>query len=145
MFMLLTRATHETIVYLHDFPCGAPGDNVQTGVGPNLQLCLERMIRHRDLAGEYDWIAVDCDKKGAPMPVFVQPRWLDTRTLVTLVAEAAQWTLDIRRAQIAAASGQGDTDDVTSVLRNFPTSKLVTEDLDGEATNLPSPMGRPHL
>ena len=69
-YMQLTRATHETGVYLHDFPRDTPGDKVQTGDGRNVQLRLERMIRHRDLD---DWIAVDCDKKGAPMPVFVQP------------------------------------------------------------------------
>ena len=83
---------------------------------------LERMIRHRDLAGEYDWIAVDCDKKRAPMPVFVQPGWPDTRKLGTLVAEAAQWTLGHRHAQIAAVSCLADTDDITNALRNLPTS-----------------------
>jgi len=30
------------------------------------------MNDHRDLAGDYEWIAVDCDKKGAPEPVFVK-------------------------------------------------------------------------
>jgi hypothetical protein len=49
--------------------------------------------------------------------------------LGTLVAEAAQWTLGHRRTCIAAASGLGDTDDITNVLRNLPTNKLVTEDL----------------
>ena len=73
---------------------------------------------------------MDCDKKRAPRPVFVQPGWPDTRTLGTLVAEAAQWTLDNRRAQIAAASGLGDTDDITNVLRNLRTGKLVTEDFE---------------
>ena len=84
------------------------------------------MTHHRDLAGEYDCIALDCDKKGAPMPVFVTPDWPNTRDLGTLVAEAAQWTFDHRRNGIAAASGLGDTDDITNVLRNLPTSKLMT-------------------
>ena len=73
-YMQVTRATHETIVYLHDFPCGTPWDKVQWQAGevpPQLQTRLARMIHHRDFAGDYDWIAVDCDKKGAPMPVFV--------------------------------------------------------------------------
>ncbi len=71
-----------------------------------------------------------CDKKGAPTPVFVKPEWPSTRTLGTLVAEAAQWTFDYWRTEIVAASGLGDTDDITNVLRNLPTSKLVTEDLE---------------
>ena len=87
------------------------------------------MNDHRDLAGDYDWIAVDCDKKGAPEPVFVKPGWPNTRDLGTLVAEAASWTLENRRANIITASCLCDTDDITNVLRNLPTSKLVTEDL----------------
>ena len=55
-----------------------------------MQARLARMTRRRDLAADYDWMAVDCDKKSAPMPVFVKPEWLITRALGTLVAEAAQ-------------------------------------------------------
>ena len=88
-YMQRTRATHETGVYLHDFPCGTPGDKVQTEDAPRSQTRLARMIHHRDLAGER---AVDCDKKGAPTPVFVKPNWPNTRDLGTLVAEAAWWT-----------------------------------------------------
>ena len=87
------------------------------------------MIHHRDLAGESDWVAVDCDRTGAPMLVSVQPEWPATHTLGALVAEAAQWTLDQRRLQIAAASGLGNMDDITNVLRNLPTRKLWTEGL----------------
>ena len=68
-------------------------------------------------------------RRGAPTPVSVKPEWPNTRDLGTLVAEAAQWTLDYRRTEIVAASGLGDTDDITNVLRNLPTSKVVTEDL----------------
>ena len=50
---------------------------------------------HGDLAGDYDWIAVDCDRKGGPEPVFVKPGWPDTRDLGTLVFEAAWWTLEM--------------------------------------------------
>ena len=64
------------------------------------------------------------------MPVFVQPEWPNTHALGTLVAEAAQWTLENRRVESAAASGLGDTDDIIIVLRKLPTSKLVTEDLE---------------
>ena len=43
-------------------------------VPPQLQTRLARMIHHRDMAGDYEWIAVDCDKKGAHThtPVFVK-------------------------------------------------------------------------
>ena len=73
LYMQLTRATHETIVYLHDFPCGTPRNKVEwqaDKVPPQLWIRLARMIHHRDLAGDYEWIAVDCDKKGAPEPFF---------------------------------------------------------------------------
>ncbi len=33
-YMQLTRATHETMVYLHDFPCGTPGNKVEVVVPP---------------------------------------------------------------------------------------------------------------
>ena len=66
----LTRATHESIVYLHDFPCGTPRDKVDPkDVPPQWQKRLAFMNHYRDLAGEYEWTAVDCDKKGAPDPV----------------------------------------------------------------------------
>jgi hypothetical protein len=45
-YVQLTRATHETIVYLHDFPCGAPADKVQLQAGevpPHLQTRLARV------------------------------------------------------------------------------------------------------
>ena len=73
-------ASHGTIVYLHDFPCGAPRNKVAAAVPPHshVQARLSRMTHHRDLAGESDWIAVDCDEKGAPMPVFIQPDWPNT-------------------------------------------------------------------
>ena len=87
------------------------------------------MNHYRDFAGEYEWTAVDCDKKGAPEPVFVKPGWPNTRDLGTLVAEAAWWTLETLHPKIITASGLSDTDDITNVLRNLPTSKLVTEDL----------------
>ena len=106
---------------------------------------IAQMIHHRDLAGEYNWIAVDCDKKGAPTPVFVKPEWPSATTLGTLVAEAAQWTLDHRRIEIAAASGLGDTDDITNVLRNLPTSRLVTEDLETAKRRTRQVRGAPHL
>ena len=56
---------------------------------------IAQMVHHRDLVGEYEWIAVDCDRKGAPEPVFVKPGWPNTRDLGTLVAEAAQWTFGL--------------------------------------------------
>jgi hypothetical protein len=89
------------------------------------------MNHYRDLAGEYEWTAVDCDKKGAPDPVFVKPGWPNTRALGTLVAEACQWMLERNdnRVKIVNRSGLSDTDNITNVLRNLPTSKLVTEDL----------------
>ena len=59
----------------------------------------------------------------------VKPGWPNTRDLGTLVAEAAWWTLENLRPKIITASGLSDTDDITNVLRNLPTSKLVTEDL----------------
>ncbi|MFM7981973.1 MAG: hypothetical protein ACKPKO_21910, partial [Candidatus Fonsibacter sp.] len=101
-----------------------------TEVSPHSQGRLSRMARHRDLAGEYDLIAVDCNRKGFPEPVFVKPEWPSTRTLGARFAEATQWMLDKQLRGIAAASGLGDTDDITNVLRNLPTSKLLTEDLE---------------
>ena len=98
--------------------------------GYHLQAGIARMARHRDLAGEYDWIAVDCDRKGAPMPVFVKHEWPATHELSAFVAEAAQWMLNTRRPQIAAASGLGPTDAIVSVLRSLLVSQLLTEDLE---------------
>ena len=83
-YMQLTRATHETNVYLHDLPCGAPGNKMQVKDAPRLQTRLARMIHHRDVAGDYDWITVGCDKKNAPVPVCVKPEWPSTRALGTL-------------------------------------------------------------
>ena len=70
-YMQLTRATHETVVYLHDFPCGTPRDKVgwAKDVPPHWKKRHALMNHNRDLAGEYEWTAVDCDKKGAPDPV----------------------------------------------------------------------------
>jgi hypothetical protein len=133
--MQLTRATHETIVYLHDFPCGTPRDKVNPKDFPEQwKKRLALMNHHRGLAGEYEWTAVDCDKKGAPDPVFVKPGWPNTRDLVHRrgTAEAASWTLENRRSEIITASGLSDTDDIANVLNNLPTSKLVTEDLATE-------------
>ena len=96
-YMQATRATHESIVYLHDFPRGTPEDKVDLptkDVPPHLKKHLALMNDHRDLAGEYEWTAVDCDKKGAPDPVFVKPGWPNTHVLGTLVADTAQWMLD---------------------------------------------------
>ncbi len=101
-----------------------------------MQTRIARMIHHRDLAGDYEWIAVDCDKKGAPTPVFVKPEWPNTRDLGTLGAEAAQGALDYRRAKIIAASGLGDTDDIT---------KLVTKDLETAKRRTRQVRGAPHL
>ena len=53
-YMQPTRATHETIVYLHDFPCRTPKNKVHTEISPRLQGRISRMARHRDLAGEYE-------------------------------------------------------------------------------------------
>ena len=103
---------------------------MQAEVPPNLQTCLARVTHHHDLAGEYDWIVMDCNKTGAPIPVVVKPEWPNTHWLGTWVAVAAQWTLEHRRTEIAAASGPSGTDDITNVLCNLPTSKLVTEDLE---------------
>ena len=66
---------------------------MEAEVGHRLQARLSRMTHHRDFVGEYDWIAVDCDRKGAPMPAFVHPEWPATHTLGAL-ADAAQWLLD---------------------------------------------------
>ena len=66
--MQLTRATRETIVYLHDFQCGTPRNKVEWQAGevpPQLRTRLARMIHHRGLVGDYEWIAVDCVKTGA--------------------------------------------------------------------------------
>ena len=62
-----------------------------------MQARIARMARHRDLAGEYDWIAVDCDREGAPTPVFVKHEWPATREFGAVVADAAQWMLSARR------------------------------------------------
>ena len=53
----LTRATHETIVYLHDIPCGTPRDKTEWPakvVPAHLRTRLARMNDHRDLAGDYE-------------------------------------------------------------------------------------------
>ena len=79
-YMQLTRATHETIVCLHDFPCGTPRNKVDPKAVPlQWQKRLEFMNQQRDLAGEYEWTAVDCNKKGAPYKVFVKPGWPKSR------------------------------------------------------------------
>ena len=68
---LYMQRTRETIMYLHDFPCGTPRDKVDPKDVPlQWQKRLAFMSHHRDLAGEYEWTAVDCDKKDAPDPVF---------------------------------------------------------------------------
>jgi len=38
-YLQLTRATHETIVYLHDFPCGTPRDKVDWQAGEVPRTC----------------------------------------------------------------------------------------------------------
>ena len=42
------------------------GEMEANDVPPRMNKRIAQMILHRDFAGEYDWIAVDCDKKGAP-------------------------------------------------------------------------------
>ena len=74
LYIKLMRATHETVMCLHDFPCGTRRETIEAEGGYHLQARIARMARHRDLAGECDWIAVDCDKKGAPMPIFCETR-----------------------------------------------------------------------
>ena len=91
---------------------------------------IARMAHHRDLASESDWIAVDCDGRGAPMPVFVKHEWPATHEAGALVADTTQWMLTARRPDIAAASGLGPLGTIFNVLRNLPTSKLLTEDLE---------------
>ena len=103
------------------------------------------MAHHRDLAGEYDWIAVDCNGKGAPMQVFVKHEWPATHEVGTLVADTAQWMLTARRPGIAAASGLGPVETIFNVLRNLPTSKLLTEDLDKAKRRTRQFRGEPHL
>jgi hypothetical protein len=71
-YMILTQATHDTVVYLHVVTCGAPRDKVDwpaTDVPPHLKKRLALMNHHRDLVGECEWTAVDCEKKSAPDPV----------------------------------------------------------------------------
>ncbi|MFM7982555.1 MAG: hypothetical protein ACKPKO_24855, partial [Candidatus Fonsibacter sp.] len=53
---------------MHDFPCGTPGNKVQAEISLHLHARLSRMAHHRDLAGQYDWIAVDCDRQGVSIP-----------------------------------------------------------------------------
>ena len=88
------------------------------------------MTHHRDLAGEYEWIAVDCDGKGPPMPVFAKHEWPATNAVGALVADTAQWMLTHRRPDIVAASGLGPLYTIFNVLRFLPASKLLTEDFD---------------
>ena len=114
-------------------------------VVPHLQARLSRMALHRDLAGEYDWVVVDCDRKGAPMPVFVKPKWPATHELGAVMAEGAKWMLDARLPHIAAASGLGPGDTIANVLRSLPTSKLVTEDLATANRRTRQLRGAPHL
>ena len=45
----LTRATHETLVYLHEFPCGTPREKVEAKDGPpHMKKRIAQMILHRD-------------------------------------------------------------------------------------------------
>ena len=106
---------------------------------------VARMAHHRDLAGESDWIAVDCDGRGAPVPVCVKHEWPATHAVGAAVADAAQWMLTARRLDIAAASGLGPVDTIFNVLRNLPTSKLPTEDLEAARDGPASFEDNPHL
>jgi len=64
------------------------------------------------------------------MPVFAKHEWPATNAVGALVADTAQWLLTARRLDIPAASGLGPLGTIFNVLRNLPTSKLLTEDLD---------------
>jgi hypothetical protein len=92
-----TRATHEAVMYLHGFPCGTPRTILEAEVTHQLQARLSRMTHHRDLAGEYDWIAVDCDRKSAPMSVFWKTRVVSYTQLGALAADGC-WTIGVFRS-----------------------------------------------
>jgi hypothetical protein len=83
-YIQLTRATHETVVYMHDLPCGTPQIRAAFPGPPAFKVRWDRMNKHLDvLAGipAFEWTHVDCHGHGAPQPVFVKYGWADTASL----------------------------------------------------------------
>ena len=130
-YIQLTRATHETVVYLHEFPCGTPAQPVTFAGSAQMKTRWDRMANHLDVVRAHaDWMVVECDAPAAPTPVFVEPGWPDTAKLGALVAQGASWMLRHRKQNIVAASGLGSSDTVAKAVRTLPAHKLVTEDFD---------------
>jgi hypothetical protein len=130
LYTQLTRATHETVVFLHDFPCGTPTSPMELP-NPRHQLAkrIQDLAYHRDVAGKFQWVAVNCDSDVA-QPVFQEDGWTASGLIGDHVARVAKTMLNTKKRQILQASGLSAAPSVKDVLRQLPQHTLLNQDFN---------------